>query len=334
MRERVTPGIAVGLVLGVSLAACSAGPKPDVVVTRSAAPPTAIASSAAPAPFGMAALTGAAATSDSMAKRPALAVAITIAKGAPAPVGLDKADVIIEEIGATNQHRLVAIYQSQDATKIGPIGEARPMDTRLLAQLHPVIANNGEPPQFAKSVGNVKNAINHSYDTDAAAYTKEGAALYTSTAAQYKGVTGTAPPELFLRRTDTLRMVTEGDKPTTKITVTVPGEAPVVWTDDVSKRAFVRTSPSITAANLVIMKMPYRTEKISKKSSATVRTAEVTGNGECVVATDGFAAPCTWKRDGAAKFTLLLDSKGYPARLSAGNTWIMYVPPGSNISWE
>jgi Protein of unknown function (DUF3048) C-terminal domain len=96
----------------------------------------------------------------------------------------------------------------------------------------------------------------------------------------------------------------------------------------------VRSSPAFVAQNVVVLQMPYRTEKISKKSSATVRTAEVIGQGACLVATDGFAAPCTWKRDGAAKFTLLLDSKGYPARLSPGNTWVIYAPPGSSITWQ
>jgi hypothetical protein len=36
----------------------------------------------------------------------------------------------------------VALYQSRDAT-VGPVGETRPLDARILSILHPVVAYTG-----------------------------------------------------------------------------------------------------------------------------------------------------------------------------------------------
>jgi hypothetical protein len=319
-------GLVVALVGG-----CNGGLKPDPVVSRTSdATPASHPSSDAPPPYGLAALTAAPLASADLGKRPALAVAIDIGAGAPAPAGLDRADLVYEEVAAPNRHRLVAIYQSQDADNIGPVGQSRPMDVRLFPLFHPIIANNGQPEQVATAVGNLKTVVDHGYSAMPSAYKKVGNWLYTSTKGLYAGAIGTPPAEFSLRRTDTLRMATTGEKPTSKVTVSLPGEAPVVWTDDLAKRQFVRSSPSVAASNLIILIMPYRTAGVGK--NATVQTAEVTGSGACLVASDGFSAPCTWRRDGTLKVAVVLDSQGYPVRLSPGNTWIMYAPTGTTIT--
>jgi DUF3048 family protein len=319
----------------VALAACTSsaadpGPKPSGSAQASASASPSVSPSAS---YGIAALTGLPLSGPNFGQRPAIAVSITIAAGEPAPVGLDQADVVFEEVSAPGAHRLVAIYQSHDAAKIGPVGAPRPMDVRLLPPLRAVVANNGDPSRFANGLHAANALIDKSYPEDHSAYTSENGRLYTSTSALYTGVTGTPPGDLFSRTMQGLRMVTVGEKPTAAVTVTMPGEAPVVWNDDVTKRAFTRAAPAVTVTNLIVLIMPYRVEAESNKVGApTVHTAEVFGNGQCLVASDGFSAPCTWNRDGAAKITLYVDGNGYPARLNPGPTWVMFAPPGSTIA--
>jgi DUF3048 family protein len=280
----------------------------------------------------LAPLTGEPAASAAALARPALAVAITLEPGGPAPAGLDGADVVYEQAPPGNPHRLVALYQSRDAARIGPVGDPDPSDTRLLPVVHGVVAHSGAPKKFNDAVHATPGITDASYAAQAKAYTAENGHLFTSTAALYAVAAGASPPpNLFSYVGPGLDMVTTGRKPTGTVKVTPPGEAPVVWTDDADRKAYVRQVPAAAVTNVVVLVMPYREVTDRNRHGNTVRTAEVFGDGDCLAASNGLSAPCRWSREGANKLTLLLDTAGYPVRLAPGPTWVMLVPPGTAI---
>lgn len=326
----------VAIVALVALAAAStgcAGGGTDAGTDQPSADPSASVDAAARAQlWTLAPLTGTPAASADALKRPALSVAITLDPGAPAPVGLDGADVVYEQAPPGDAHRLVALYQSRDAARIGPVGDADPSDTRLLPVVHGVVAHSGAPKKFSDAVHATPGITDASYAVQAKAYTAEGGHLYTSTAALYAVAGGAGPPpSLFSYIGPGLDMVTTDRKPTSTVKVTPPGEASVVWVDDPDRKAYVRQAPVVAVPNLVVVVMPYREVADRNRRGNLVRTAEVYGAGDCLAASNGLSAPCRWSRDGANKLTLLLDSAGYPVRLAPGPTWVMLVPPGTAI---
>lgn len=286
-----------------------------------------------PALFGLAPLTSLPASSTKIAGRLAVSVAITLRSGAPSPVGLSAADYVYEEVAGPHNHRLVAIFQSHDATRVGPVGPPGPMDKRILPVLRPIVADTGEPARFTKRLLTTKSVTDRSYPVATSAYTKSGSWLYTSTTALYdKAPAGLPPGNLQPFVTSGLRMTTVTDKATRSISVSTPGETKVTWTDDTTKNTWVRESPDISVTNLIIMIMPYETVPVAnKKGSATVRSATVIGHGTCLVAAGGFSSPCTWSQRPVDGVVNIVDGNGYPVRLTPGNTWVMFAPTGSKI---
>ena len=274
-----------------------------------------------PAPFGLAPLTSLPASSTTVAGRLAVAVAITMRSGAPSPVGLSDADYVYEEVTAAHNHRLVAIFQSRDATRIGPVGPPAPMDRHLLPVLRPIVANSGDPARFTKRLDTTKSVVDRTFPVDHAAYISSGSWLYTSTSALYtKAPAGLPPGNLQSFVTSGLRMTTLTDKATSSISVTIPGDSKVVWTDDTTHNTWVRTSPDVAVTNLIIMIMPYETVPVTnKRGAATVRSATIIGQGTCLIASGGFSSPCTWTQRPVDAVPDILDANGYPVRLSPGH---------------
>ncbi len=76
------------------------------------------------------------------AQRPAVAVAISGSD----PIGLGSADFIFEEM--TSPIRYLAVFQSAQASRVGPVTATRPMDGQALSVLHPVTGYDGGTSSF------------------------------------------------------------------------------------------------------------------------------------------------------------------------------------------
>jgi hypothetical protein len=317
--------------LATLAAACSAQNAPPLPPALSAPPSTSTAPVAA---FGLAPLTNEPAASAQVAARNAIAVAITLRAGAPAPVGLDAADYVFEEVAGPGNHRLIAIFQSRDATRIGPVGSPRPMDLKLLPALRPISANDGQPSRFYNGLRSNPRIIDHSYPVDSGAYQHSGGWLYTSTAAQYAHASAqVAPPNLFPFVQPGLRMASVAAHATSAVTVALPGEPAQVWTFDTRRGVFNRAAPAVAVANIIVLLVPFRLVATSnKRTAAQVETADLVGSGSCLVASAGFSTPCTWSRNKNQSITNVLDSKGYPIRLAPGATWVVLAPTSTKIS--
>lgn len=312
--------------------------------TDTAVPPLPAALSAAPSappigpatPFGIAPLTGAPATSTQTATRGAIAVVVTLKTGAPAPVGLNDADYVFEEVLGKNDHRLIAVFQSRDATKIGPVGDPGMVDLRLLPVLRPITANDGQPDRFAKRLHANTSLVDRSYPAAASSYQKSGTWLYTSTAALYAHApAGITPPNIFPFVQPGLRMTSVVARATASVSITMPGESAEVWTYDTAHAVFTRASPALSVANVIVLNVPYDSvPTANKKGSPVVASANVIGSGSCLIASAGFSAPCSWSRTKAQAIPDIVDSSGYPVRLAPGPTWIVLAPTASKTTTE
>ena len=114
--------------------------------------------STSPTPAAPCPLTGAPAKDGGpVPRRPALAVKVENTSAAYPLVGLDKADIVYEELVEGGITRFMAVFQCQDATRVGPVRSARTTDPKLLRQFdrHSPIAYSGGQ----KAVVNLLNAM-------------------------------------------------------------------------------------------------------------------------------------------------------------------------------
>src|SRR4051794_37755309 len=144
--------------------ACGGGShhKVETAPTTPSATPTTPSPSAAPV---LCPLTGAPVQAGQSAHRVALAVKIDNIDLARPQSGVDKADVVVEELVEGGLTRLFAVFQCDTASNVGPIRSARTSDADLLALLHgSVFGFSGSNPSALPPIRAHGDTVLISYD--------------------------------------------------------------------------------------------------------------------------------------------------------------------------
>lgn len=281
-------------------------------------------------------LTGLVAEPDAPVDRAPIAVKVSNSSDARPQVGLDDADIVIEEFveGIT---RFVAIFHSTASAPVGPIRSARDSDIDLLAALgRPVFVWGGANEGVAARV-EAANVVSFNVDPDAAED-------------KFRAEDRSAPDNLFIDSTDAF-WGKAGDATPPRVLVPVPqapavegavlpGEplpgvsvdyggtrAEFVW--DPGRNGWARIQDGtphvvddgtvLAPVNVVLLQTPYGAAPSDPRSPIALTT----GTGDATVLIAGNAVDATWSRPTATDpYTLTDDATGQPITLAAGRTWV------------
>ena len=287
----------------------------------------------------------------------ALAVKISNSTDARPQVGLNQADIVIEERveGIT---RLLAIFHSTPSAPVGPIRSARDTDIDLLAPLgHPVFVWGGANEGVAARVA-AADVVSFNVDPDAAED-------------KYRDDTRVAPDNLFIDSTDafwakagdaspaqppipvgtangtptgpapTTTVPTTTPPPTTAPEATLPGtptpavsvdyggtQADFVWDAErragpvsrTARRTSVADGTVLAPTNVVLLVTPYgRRPSDRELARSRSRRARATPRSS----SGATRSDATWSRPTATDpYTLTDDATGEPLILPPGRTWV------------
>jgi Protein of unknown function (DUF3048) C-terminal domain/Protein of unknown function (DUF3048) N-terminal domain len=321
--------------------ATTAANKPSVSATSPASKAPSAAAKATPAgPQSgdtggtVAPLTGLT-VSAAVAQRPAVAVAVAAAD----PVGLGTADLVLEEM--TAPVRFLALFQSAQAPRVGPVAATRPMDGQALSVLHPVTGYDGGTSSFV-SVLDATRIVDGGYARHPSAYAPGPAGLTVSTSAlAAAGGSDGPPPELLPYRTAGTPLASTGESHPTSVRITIPGQPGQQWKFDTRTSRWVETAggPQVSVANLIVQIVPFKTVYLSRKYGETTQSAQVIGTSRVIVFSGatpggggGTAAAGTWHKPGIAGLTDYFDAAGLPMSFGPGPTWIILAPAGTSTS--
>jgi len=310
------------------------GPAGDADTTTTPAPP-------APSP-----LTGLASPN---AARPALVVKIDNAAAARPQAGLDKADVVFEEVVEGGEVRFMAVFQSQDAEWVGPVRSVRPVDPDIVSPLGGLFAYSGGTAQFTALIRRAPVTLVGYSELGLEVYTKRRdrrapSNLYSSTAKLYARAEpgDAAPPPLFRFLGAGAAFVPSGVAPATHATVNVSGRSRADWDFDAVANLWRRgtngTPHTVEAggqlgfANVVVQYVPYRNTTARDQSGTLVPTADVMGTGPVLVLSAGQMVRGTWSKATPTSVTQYADATGAPLSLTPGTTWVTLAPTGAATS--
>ncbi|MQA82583.1 MAG: DUF3048 domain-containing protein [Streptosporangiales bacterium] len=298
--------------------------------SSASASPSATASAEPDGP--VAPLTGLAVDAD-VAERPAVAVAVADRAGHAAPRGLSAADLVYEEYDGTRSRHLVAVFQSKDARRVGPVDMTRPVDVKLLPVLRAAYAYAGGPTGFVSQVTSAGIAAVSAADRPSA-FRGSGSSTETSTTRVLRVVDGdVGPPPGVLGFADPGDPLAEETERASRVRVAVPGQRDQVWTYDTAGSRWRRTGGDgveVSVANLIVQRTPYKT--VVNKHVGSVESALAVGRGSCVALSRGQTASCTWSRPGRERQTNYSDSTAAPLGLQPGSTWVLLIPPGTTVT--
>lgn len=119
-------------------------------------------------------LTGVETSRDFPVSRPALAVKIENSVAARPQVGLDKADIVYEELAEGGITRFLAVFHCSDSESLGPIRSARMVDPDILLEYAPVLfAYSGANPLVLDKVKRTKGVTDLRHGNHGDAYRRE-----------------------------------------------------------------------------------------------------------------------------------------------------------------
>jgi hypothetical protein len=311
----------IAVVMVLVLAACGGGGKKKTTTTTS--PPTIEAPTTTTTlglvPPGGSPLTGLPAD-PAKAARTLLIVKIDNAPKARPQAGLNQADIVFEEAVEGGVTRFMTMFHSQDADPVGPVRSARTTDILIATPLNrPLFSYSGANAVFEQLIKNAP-LVNVGHSAAPRDYTRVRGRpapydLFSTTPKLFAHAPAgaAAPPPLFAYRFPGMASV--GD-PAGGVHMEYRGRivTAVQWAWDAGAGVWKRSQdggPHTDAAG------------------AQVPEADLIGEGEVWVLSDGKVAKGRWKRTAPAEVTQYVDGSGAPIRLTPGRTWVELPIPGA-----
>lgn len=339
--RRVYWGVLVAVVVAVGTGCAPAAIVSTATPTPTSTPPAAPAET--PVAIALAPLTGQSVNVGQMTN-PSIAAKIDNHSAARPQVGLEKTDIVFEELVEGGLTRYLAIWQSDVPAELGPVRSIRPMDPDIVSSFGGIIAYSGGQERFVQlmKAAPVYNAIHGQADTDATFFrTKSKAAPHNvlvkaqEVVAQHRDLT--APAQQFDYSNyvvpSTARRI---GTPTPVIQLRFSDVASRSWTWNEVQRAWLRSQDGavdtdssgaqLATTNVLVM-------RVSIDNSLGVPKTVLAGSGEAWVASDGEYVHGSWSKASAIDRVLLTDDAGAPILLAPGNTWIELVPTAGSVDF-
>lgn len=263
------------------------------------------------------------------ATRPALTIKVENTPDARPQWGIDKADVVYEEIVEGGITRLAAVFQSNVPGRVGPVRSVRRTDQAIVWPIGGLFAYSGGAPYAVQSI---QTAPVHIYSETAA---REGMFrdhsryaphnLYAVPAQLWlhQG-TPTPPPALFHYRASGDQ--TGGKKSGGFLMGFRSGYATTFRWNSITK-SWDRTifgAPDITATNARVSPKNVVVMWITYKGGVGAMGAEgiMVGTGRSMVMTNGRSIAGTWTRASENSRVIYSNSQGEEINMTPGQTWV------------
>ena len=295
-----------------------------------------------PAPSVIAPLTGKLIPAGT-ALNPSLAAKIDNHIEARPQIGLERTDIVFEEMVEGGLSRYVAIWQSDVPDEIGPVRSIRPMDPDIISAFGGIVCYSGGQPQFVAlmKAAPVFNAIHGQANTADTFYRTKAKKAPHNVIVKASTVVGQhpelpAPGQQFAFSLDTPSSTAFKDgAAASAVNLVFSTATKPSWAFDPASGKYLRAQlgvadmdsngAQLTATNMVALRVGVVvTNKIPK--------TELIGSGEAWVSSGGKTVHATWSKGSPTSPIALVDDQGVTVRLAPGNTWIELVPNAGSVT--
>jgi hypothetical protein len=343
------PLIALVLIACTLVGACGGGKdkKTSAAKSTTTAATAAPGPTTAPVPAGIAPLTGLPLADPARASRPALVVKIDNAPKARPQVGMNQADVVIEEKVEDGVTRFFTIFHSTESDPVGPVRSARTTDIILASAMHrPLFAYSGTNATFQEQVNRAPlvdvgiNAMPGAYFRQSGRPAPYNLFSRTSALWQHAAPQSSAPPALFPFRAG--GQPAAGGSPGAGVHIEFVGKHITTVVDyawDAGSGTWRRVENGtphndgagvqVAPKNVVVQLVQYKDTGQVDRSGTSVPEAELVGNGEAWILTDGKVVKGTWSKPTPEAVTAYNGPDGKAVPLTPGQTWVELAPVGS-----
>jgi hypothetical protein len=280
------------------------------------------------------------------------ALAIKIGNSAPErpQAGLDRADVVYEEIVEGGVTRFLAVFLTNQAPRVGPVRSVRTVDHKIVQPLHALFGYSGGVPPVISELRGTPDVTDVGANVVGGAYRRDGARnapynLYTSTDQLWSGRDGSPPPAQFEFLASDEDPGTGGEEVANEVRVSFAGNgAQVRYLFDAETGRYERynndaphtvegegDAAHLSFTNLLIQMVGVTAGSTIDRAGERSNDIRMLGEGQAVLFRGGKALRGRWQRDGAGDATRFIASNGAAMKLAPGTTMIELLPQGREI---
>jgi DUF3048 family protein len=330
-------GVLAAAILGVLVYSLISGESPIDVAKKAVGvdPPPACPLTGQPAPGG------------EIPQRPVLAVKVENTEEARPQVGLDKADVVYEEVVEGGITRFISIFHCRQSRRVGPVRSARLTDAEVLAQFgeKPILAFSGGTNRVAKEIS--RSGIQEFDETS-------GGSAFE------RDPSRTAPHDLFVSTLKLLKIAKTKkavapepvftyaeeyggrSKKAGSLSMTFSDLNTVGWDWDGGNEMWLRLDDGtpneledgtrLATKNVVVQFVKVNDSDIQDVTGSPSPEVKLIGHGKAYVFREGQVVVGRWERGSLEERTTFTDRAGDEIPLVPGQTWVELYPAGGNFT--
>lgn len=279
-------------------------------------------------------------TPDGLPEHPVIVVKIDNTSAAEPQLGLDKADLVVEELVEGGSTRLAAFFLSQTPGEIGPVRSMRGTDIGIVSPANGVLVASGGAPRAKKDV---KQAGIETFTEGAAGYSRDSgrSAPYNlmMDLDELAGSLGeTDAPAPYVPFGDA--GATVAGEPATTVDVEFSSGHTTAWSFEQGTGWVRESSPAgqgddFVPDNVLTLEVKVGDAGYRDPADNPVPESEFFGVGSAVLFSDGKALRCEWSKDGPDGQLELTQLDDTPVEVPPGPTWIELVPKnGGSVDWK
>ena len=273
--------------------------------------------------------------------RPALAVKVENTPDAMPLVGLDKADVVYEEVVEGGITRFIVVFNCSSAERVGPVRSARTTDPKILLQFspHPLLAYSGGANRVVKIIKE-SGVVGMTEGDPEPPFTRDDARevphnLFANTnklwVAGQKRAKDEPVPEAIFSYGD----LNKPSKKTASAMIAFPlTDVEWRWAGgrwvryQNGEEMLLENGDAIETDNVLIQQVKTSESDIVDVVGYPSPEVEVTGTGKAWLLRDGKLVIGTWERNSEGDITVFHTKKGDEFQLKPGTTFVELAPTG------
>lgn len=257
--------------------------------------------------------------------------------------GLERTDIVVEELVEGGLTRYVAIWHSNVPAEIGPVRSIRPMDPDIISPFGGIVAYSGGQYRFVELMRstNVYNAIHGQRDTDDVMFRARGRTAPHNVLVRAPELIAmhpeiAAPPQQYAYAPDVASATATREGATVAgVDLVFGSSATPSWRWDAASERWLRSQDGeadldtvgaqLSAVNVVIV-------RVAISNDGGVPKTELIGSGEAWVLSGGAMVHATWSKPDRTAPIRLVDDTGAVVRLAPGNSWVELVPNSGSVT--
>ncbi len=275
--------------------------------------------------------------------RSSVACKIDNSEAARPQLGLNRTDIVFDEMVEGGLTRFVAIWQSDLPEAVGPVRSIRPMDPDILSSFGGIVCYSGGQAVFTNMMRNT-NVFNASETTEQGqgtfSRTKDREAPHNVVVNVLKLSTNhpeiQAPSAQFNFSADLASATAAALGSQVKDFSVYFPSALATWAPNTDQTLWLRTQDNkvqtdsadgsqIKAVNVVVMQVEVDHSYLDRRYGNVPKDV-VIGSGKAYIFTAGKMIEATWSKPSRETSISLALADGTPVTLAPGNTWVELQP--------